>query len=339
MPRLVVGWFWNMQFTMHWSIKTVPLFLIMMVFCTAATSARAEIDLSLGGGYLSGDTQYRIGGKTVTADETYELHFPLSELVFPLDAYMLKADLGVTFRDHWSMRLSAATNLTRETGKMEDSDWGVWNDSETLDIYSQSDTEMKALLLDGKVAYLFYIGHSPQGDLVQARGSRAIRFSFGIGLGFRYQDFEFDVYDVDQWYPFDPELGHDRVVGKVIDYEVRYKIPYLEGSISMNVAERFQLDLAVGYAPMVDFQDKDRHLLRDMVSIADHDWNGKAYFINLKGRYQLSSRWYLEASFEAMQIESKGRMDDFIGGVWDHSIAHEIESHQYSSFLAFGCSF
>ena len=318
--------------------------LTLLLFCLLLLSvlvmpASAEVNLSVGGGYLAGETQYQIGGRTIDASGTTNLHFPISELNFPLDAFMVKGQVDASFKDRWSLMASAATNLTDDTGKMKDSDWGVVSSPDTLDIYSESDTEMDALLLEGKVAYVLYEGYYGQTAVNGDTADSDLRFSYTVGLGYKYQKFDFDISDLDQWYPSAPADPHDLVAGLVATYEAEYQIPYLEVGMVMNAADKFLLEISFAYAPLVDFQDEDQHLLRDKVSIADHDWNGTAAFINLKGRYKLTPRWHLGGTFEGLQIESEGRSNAYFGGVWDHSIEHEIESHQYSAFLSLGCSF
>lgn len=48
------------------------------------TQAEARISASVGTGYLAGDTQYKIGGRVLTATGVDNFQFPLSELKFPL---------------------------------------------------------------------------------------------------------------------------------------------------------------------------------------------------------------------------------------------------------------
>ena len=313
------------------------VFVICIFFLGQAVPAHAEISLSIGGGYLAGETQYQIGGTIKEASGTTEVHFPLSELNFPLDAFMLKGQVEATFKERWGLMLSAATNITEDTGDMRDSDWIISPSS--LDIYSESDTEMDALLLEGKLSYIFYEGYYGQGAVNEQGVNSDLIFAYSVGLGYKYQDFEFDIYDLDQWYPSLPDEPHDIVPGRVLAYEAEYQIPYLELAMIMKARDKYRFELSLGYAPVINFEDKDQHLLRDLVAVADHDWDGNAKFVKLMGRYNLSQRWYLQADFEAMQIESEGRSETYVGGAWDHTIDHEVESHQYSSYLTLGCSF
>jgi outer membrane protease len=320
-----------------------PINLMVAICCLVFISiipAEAGVSASIGTGYLAGDTQYQIGGKAINANGVYEIHFPLSELKFPLDAFMVKGTVTVDFAKRWTLMASAATNITDDTGKVEDSDWGIWewSNPDTLDVYSESDTEMDALLLEGKIAFMFYQGYYGQ-DSINGISNRNIQFSYFAGLGYKYQRFDFEVSNLDQWYPTFPSVPHDLVPGLIGTYEAEYQIPYLELSMEMKVAEKFLLEIGLAYAPFVDFQDEDQHLLRDKVNVADHDWAGDAMFVRLKGRYNFNPHWFLELDAEAMKIESEGESNAYVHGVWNHSIEHEVKSEQYSAYLSIGASF
>jgi outer membrane protease len=311
---------------------------MLAIFClvlVSITHAEAAVSASIGTGYLAGDTQYQIGGRVIDADGVYEIHFPLSELKFPLDAFMVKGTVTVDFAERWSLMASGATNISDDTGNTENRDWLTPN---TLDIYSESDTEMDALLLEGKVSYMLYQWYYGQAS-INGISTRNIQFSYFTGLGYKYQKFDFEVSNLDQWYPTTPSTPHVHVSGLIATYEAEYQIPYLELSMEMKVAEKFLLEIGLAYAPFVDFQDEDQHLLRDKVNRADHDWAGDAMFVRLKGRYNFNPHWFLELDAEAMKIESEGESNAYFGGVWDHSIEHEVKSEQYSAYLSIGASF
>jgi len=321
-----------------------PINLMVAICCLVFISiipAEAGVSASIGTGYLTGDTQYQIGGQVdhATLGE-FETHFPISELKFPLDAFMVKGAVTVDFAERWSLMASGATNITDDSGNTEDSDWGYWEGSsaDSLDIYSESDTEMDALLLEGKATFMFYQGYYGQ-DSLNGISNRNIMFYFFAGVGYKYQKFDFEVSNLHQWSPSIPSLPHEYVSGLIGTYEAEYQIPYLELSMEMNVGEKFLMELGVAYAPFVDFQDEDQHLLRDKVNRADHDWAGDAAFVRLKGRYNFTPHWFLELDAEVMKIESEGESNAYFGGVWNHSIEHEVESDQYSAYLSIGASF
>lgn len=319
------------------------LLIALVCFLVVNTQpAVAGFDVSVGSGYLANETQYQIGGHVVRADgSTDSYHFPISELRFPLDSYVIKGQVDADFAEKWEVMFSAETNLTDDTGKMEDSDWGYWDRSQPnrLDIYSKSDAEMDMFVLEGKVKYRFFRGYYGQNSMNPNAGNRNIIFAYTVGLGYKYQDYDFEIFDLDQWYPSSPSTPHTYESGRVLTYDTEYQIPYLELGMKMDVGDKFLMGLDIAYAPFVSFKDEDHHLLRDKVNIADHGWSGNAMMVSLNMRYQLTKRWFLNADFEAMQIKSEGESKAYFSGVWDHTIDHEISSHQYRSYLMVGCSF
>lgn len=324
---------------MHFKYQFI---LICSFLFFSTVSAMAGVDVSVSGGYLAGNTQYQIGGYTVLADgSALNIHFPLSELDFPLDSYVVKGQIEADFADRWGLLLSAETNLTDDSGKMEDSDWGINEGSPTtqLDIFSESDTDVDMHAFEGKLTYQIYQGYYGENALSSDIGNSDLKFSYTVGLGYKYQKFDFDVSNLNQWYPSSPSTPADIVDGLVLKYEAEYQIPYLELGMKMTTPERFAMELAVAYAPLVDFKEVDQHLLRNLVSPADHDWNGDALMAHLNVRYNLTQSWFVKAEFEAMMIESEGRSQTYADGVFDHSIDHEVSSHQYRSYLTLGYSF
>ena len=318
---------------------TVPL-LSLLITCfifSISPATAADYDFSIATGYLKGDSTYRIGGLVDGADGSQSnFHFPISELMFPLDAVMLKTEFEVSFSDRWRLSLNAQTNITENTGKMEDSDW---LSPGRLDIYSESDTEMRALLFDGKLRYTFYRGYYAESSANSLNGGSDLLFSYSAGLGYKHQNFDFEVSNLDQWYPSSPSTPHDRVSGLVLTYEVEYWIPYLELAMDINKSDKFSFELGFAYAPIINVKDEDHHLLRNKVNVADHDWNGSARFFTLKGRYNFNERWHMAAEIENMSLESEGRSVASFSGVYDHTIDHKIESEQSSGFLTVGYSF
>ena len=88
---------------MYCKVKTLQL-LICGAVCIALTMTVAaeepKIDVNLGTGMLRGDTTYQIGG-TVTSPYygREEVHFPISELAFPLNVYMVSAEGYIEFAE------------------------------------------------------------------------------------------------------------------------------------------------------------------------------------------------------------------------------------------------
>ncbi len=309
--------------------------LLLLVTDFSAGICLAGVELSVGSGMLSGYTQYEIGGKTIYPDSEAQYHFPVSRLRFPVDATMVKATGQISVEDRWLFSLEVATNITEDTGEMKDYDWGIYpgSDTDQLDIYSESDCEMETFQLDIKGRYQigeFYFGHATAGDW---------RFVPAFGGGFKYQHFDFNTYDLDQWSPSHPDEGHVREGGKVLSYLAAYEIPYVELSWKLTYREKLSFDVGLAYAPWLNFRDRDDHLLRDRVSKADHHWNGSGAMVNSSVRYDLADNWFMNADLELVYLNSKGRTDVYDAGAWHHSITEKIQSRQTSIFISLGYRF
>ncbi|MBU1163723.1 MAG: omptin family outer membrane protease, partial [Proteobacteria bacterium] len=221
---------------------------------------RAKFDLTLGHGMLRGDSTYQIGGTVDTPSGSSEIHFPLSELEFPLDVYMVSLGGSLEFAEKWKLNANVKKNITSDAGKMKDSDWGVFfDDPNSLDIYSESDADLEALITDINLRYRFY---------------KKSNWSFIAGLGYLRQNFDYEVSNLDQWYPslndyYGYDIGHDYVSGKVLEYEVTYSIPYMEIGTQFKIKDKFSVEASLGYSPIVNVTDEDNHILRSKVSEGD----------------------------------------------------------------------
>lgn len=312
----------------------VSLTLVLLVGGTLSPVIAADVEMSLGTGYLYGYTQYQIGGHVSAADGSQSnFHFPISELKFPLDSVMGQLEVNISFSEKLALKLKAQTNITDDTGKMEDSDWLVVPSQ--LDIFSESDTEMRAWLGDATLKYTFGQTHFASGR----DRSDGYLASYTAGLGFKYQKYNFDVSNVLQWYPSSPSTPADFVAGLVLKYEAEYMIPYLELGMEIQGPNKGSGGFSVGFIPVLHFEDEDQHLLRDKVNVADHGWTGYGWFVKAEGRYNLNGSWYLSGDLSWLMMESSGVSDASFGGVYDHSIDHEIKSSQASLFVNLGYDF
>ena len=314
---------------------------ILSVLLLISSPARADVDVAFGNGFLWGYSQYQIGGTVHEDSGSTDYHFPISELRFPLDAVMFKTTLSADVGKNWRVSISGETNLSEDTGKMEDSDWGYYSGSpaDQLDIYSESDTDMEAWLFDANAAYTFFTSSRQWADPGLGAGRGKPFFSSAVGVGFKYQRYDFDVYDLDQRYPSSPHATHTRVSGLVLTYTAEYQIPYLQLSLDMCPTRDFSFVLNFAYAPVLDFQDEDNHLLRSKVLKADHNWNGSGGFIQLHADYRLPRNWFLQAELEGQYLRSSGRASGYVDGEWAYSIEHKVQSEQYHALVQLGYSF
>ena len=313
------------------------LFVITLIGAVPSPVTAAGFNMSVGTGYLQGFTRYQLGGHFayVNGPEGNN-HFPISELKFPLDAPMLRVDLGTRIDNRLRLRLNGQTNLNERTGKMEDSDWV--HAPGQLDVFSRSDTEMRAWLVDGVAEYsireLSFTDPDGSGKIYHSR--------YYGGLGFKYQKFEFDCSNLYQWWPSDPSRLPYSDPRLILKYEVEYQIPYLLLGIDMTDSGKLIRNLHLGFAPFLHVEDKDQHLLRGKTNTADHGWGGYAFFMGAEGRYELSRGWYLAGDLSLMVLESKGvSVATFsgAGAVDNHSIDEKIKSQQISGFIRLGYDF
>lgn len=293
-----------------------------------AYAERPKFDLALGLGMLSGDTTYQIGGAYDTPSDSGEVHFPLSELEFPLDVYMASVEGSIEFAEKWKVSASVKKNITSDAGKMKDSDWGLFfDDPNSLDIYSESDADLEALITDINLRYRFY---------------KKSNWSFIAGLGYLRQNFDYEISDLDQWYPSlndscGYDIGHDYVSGKVLEYEVTYSIPYMEIGTQFKIKDKFSVEASLGYSPIVNVTDEDNHILRSKVSEGDCD--GDAILLSLEGRYDFLTHWFLTLHLDYMKIETDGKQKQYTDGEWTATIDQEIESKQIFTALSVGYAF
>ena len=335
---------------MYCKVKTLQLLIcgaICIILTMTVAAENPKIDVNLGTGMLRGDTTYQIGG-TVTGPYygTEELHFPISELAFPLNVYMVSAEGYIEFAERLQVAARVNKNITNDAGKMEDSDWGLWHigtelphmppgyycrstycTSDSLDVFSESDSDLKALIMDINLSYKFY---------------KQLNWSLMAGLGYIYQNFDYEVSNLDQWYPsyydyFEVDLGHDYESGKVGTYEVTYSIPYIELGAQLTFLDSLGVEASFGYAPVVNVEDEDHHLLRDKVSKGEGDGTGS--FVSVEGRYAFGENWFVTLEADYTKIETEGKTKSFFDGRYDHTIDEKIESEQTSVTLSIGYGF
>ncbi len=276
----------------------------------AFNNGRIYLDLGVQSGYLKGDT-------------TYHISFPggASELEFPLKTYLLGPEVCWGYKnslkqDKLQVKVKWLNNISRNSGKMKDSDWIEGDGQPGLDIYSESDIELRAYIFDVNAIYNFW----PIKQL-----------SIGPMVGYKYQRFEYDVKNTNQigigiYAPFYTAS----VSGRTLDYEVVYHIPYFGLGSNILFGKKFRVNMTGGYTPWATAKDRDDHILRYKLSEADVE--GYTYFASLNAILNFLPHWFLILSGEYTKIHTTGTQhQSFYDGPyvgWTADVDDKITSKQ-----------
>jgi len=293
------------------------------------------VGIRLGVGKLDGYTNYRIGGNVDSPSGSAKVHFPVSQLEFPLSVPMVSLGVRTESTGPWKLGAVIKKNIARDAGEAKDSDWGVyylegysWAEENTLDIYSESDAELNAVIIDIDLQYRWYAKSG---------------WSLSAGIRYTYENFDYELSDLDQWYPssdyyFGEEAGHSYASGKVGTYNVIYTIPYLEMTTAFTLNDAVNIEGGLGYSPRAHVTDEDHHILRDIVY--EGDLYGDAVMIFLDARYNFTERWFLRIHYEKTTVDADGESKAYYRGfIYDHTIEQTIESEQTYTSLSIGYIF
>lgn len=297
---------------------------------TAVAAGPWTAELQAGGGYWGGDATYRIGREYRLPDGSASpLPFPLSELTFPLNV----AQFTLEARAAWNDRLEARAGYTRNAGSpsdpIKDSDWEDDAAPDLVTTYSESDGDLTAW--SGEAELLGWVLRSRPAD---------VEWAAGLGAGYLHQDLTWDVSNVDQWYPQNPEWGHDYIAGQGASYRVKTRMPYGE-AVARIRWHRMSLQAGVAYTPWLQVEDEDDHQLREIK--ADGDLDGNGWRLTASWRWELRWNLFLAARYEWFRVEADGPSRNTIyggdgaGESWE--IDEEYESSQSLTTLALGYRF
>lgn len=303
-----------------------------------------RLSIELGLQKYFGYTQYQIGGHVVLADGTEGFVWsPLSQLKFPMEVFMLSMDLKWQASPKLRFNFNIKTNINKESdGKMEDSDWGIWYGTypganySTLDVFSESTAKLKSWIIDGNFDY----------QLIKEPKI----FRLSLGAGFLYQNFDYEVFDLTQWYPsytqysgfLPPQYGSKiDIAGKVLTYKVEYNIPYIQINPEIKLDESFELKASFKFSPFVTAKDFDNHILRS--KSCKGEAKGTALMITLKALLKMTGHISLTSELGYAQIKTSGtqKQYNYISGndVYTATIDNKIESEQYFISIGLGLSF
>jgi outer membrane protease len=220
---------------------------------------------------------------------------------------------------------------------MKDSDWltdnvDIVNVGAThpgKDIYSESDIDLSATIFDIHALYSLHPVSS---------------FSIGPVGGFLYEHFHSDISNTSQigYGPYNnPPNGSPSytgvVLGKTLDYEVTYKIPYLGLHAEKRLGDSFQAGMEAGYSAWADAEDRDDHVLRSKLSTGTA--TGTAYRANLSARWDISDTDFFQLTGSYMKIRTTGTQHQyFYAGPFagqSGDVDDKITSSQFSILLLY----
>jgi outer membrane protease len=255
-------------------------------------------------------TEFGLSTRYINGDSTYHIRFNdswangghgESELEFPYDNFMTGITLAVGSRYvekpkqiRGLLTISFFYSPSMDSGTMKDSDW-IENDAAFgeaphagKDCYTESDAEFTGLIFDINYAYHFSLNKN---------------LTLGPMIGYKQMDFSFDIYGYSGAYWTTPVSG----TGKVLEYDVHYKLPYigLSSNLLFGKKDQFQLNFTFGYSPWAKVKDSDDHLLRYKLSEGDCD--GHAYLANINMAWNFYSTWSLGLGVEYVNIDTSGK--------------------------------
>jgi len=285
-----------------------------------------KLDVWAGGGYLSGDMNYEIGGDLMSFGAQSYANDPTSKLEFPFRVMTVTVNAAVTYSDLLEARISYSHNTDNPNKKMQDSDWDDGNDPSLMTVYSESDAGLKAYTVDGDIKFWLLRKYNEKQEVTAA---------FGPGVGYMYQNLDWDISNVDQWYPPYPDDPHYRFAGPVMTYDAEIYAPYvaLYGKAKLSWV---QLDGSFGWC-FISTHERDNHLLRGKINTTDG--SGKGIKANLNAKFPLHKGLYLTANINLFSFYASGTQHQkFYGEEW-YQINDRARSTQLMYTLGLGYNF
>ncbi len=299
-------------------------------------NAENRIEIEAGTEWLTGYTLYQIGGQAIFPDGSgYDFPDPMSQIKFPLGTWVATVDASFRFSDKFEISIELKKNLTKETGKTEDSDWGVLYEEGSptaspysLDIFSTSDTALD--FYSAETAFYCRFLHNSG-------------FSISAGCGLIFQYYYFTLSNLDQSYPSSRGISDDIIPGEVAAYTLWDSVFYT--AVKFGYSNRFlRIQALAGFSPLVCSIDDDNHILRSKESFAD--CTGYAPMTGLDFSIYFTDNIYLKFNGSFIYIFTSGLQNQFIyngsPGNQDQkivSINYRLESAQLAAGAEIGFSF
>lgn len=270
-------------------------------------------------GLMNGYTLYRI-----------DFRGGASELEFPLDTSYWGVGIDLRQKDSpndakYRARFTAtwSVNGDKKAGALKDRDWidddiafhsiaygsTITQNHPGVDIYSESDTDLRATVYDFHYYYNLY----PK-EIV----------SVGPMAGYMVRKFHYDVHNVNQvgYGPYEP-FENFSWPGRVLEYDVRYSLIYAGLGIDFGDSEAAHFYADIGYSPWAKAKDRDDHILREKISEAATD--GYAYVGQAAVDWKFSDRWSLAGQGQYTYIYTTGTQYQSFYGESDTGFIYTVD--------------
>jgi outer membrane protease len=311
---------------------------------TVINKKNLEISILAGIGIMRGHTTYQIGGNYDSPEGSGEMHFPLSELIFPINTYTALFETNILIFKKLKSGIKFQTNLIEDTDNMKDSDWGVpfeypadsgtyaWYGPDHLDIFSESKTDLRAYIFEFDILYRF-IRYVPKRSYFK-------EVNLFIGAGYLFQRYEFECRLIRQWdyRPDNPNPQDATGDGNVgLTYDINTHIPYIKLNTELYLKKQYQINFSIGYSPYTIVNDRDNHILRSKISKAE--CTGSALLFSLSGIINLHTSLFIKLQFNYISIETEGDQKQYTDDEWTATIDQKNFSEKKSAELSIGYSF
>lgn len=244
-------------------------------------------------GIYQGEATYQIGGIVKTSNGDSVLHFPISELKFPVSLRIGTIYYDLKINQQANLNINLSRDLVGGGGKLADSDW-LRPSSGQADIFSESD--LNSGYFEAGIQWLYKIG-----TVIYPKN---IRREFYAGLGYLHQGLAFTASNLVQSFPSDPSRDSETVGGKVLNYQMIEDIPFWSFGLKQNIG-RGILSAEFKNAPNLKISDKDDHLLR--AKLAEGELTGSATIFNIGLEYPFNGRLAGYIKYNYQQIEASGK--------------------------------
>ena len=186
---------------------------------------------------------------------------------------------------------------------MKDKDWL----EQYLFSSTESDADAQIVILDVSLVYNFWQGDKPWGDIA----NKFQKGGAGFLIGYKYENFKYDIIGVR-----DVLAGGSYYPGeKVLDYKIKYQIPYLGlnwqyyNDVGYKVLDSWGVNILICGSPYVIAKDRDDHILRNKV--LQGKAKGYAFLLGLNTFFTTKNHWGCRLGLDYTDISADGKQRQY----------------------------